>query len=97
MTRASLLEQIRRSNDRLGPHAVAIDAGRPTTIANDQGTEGALARFATASAVGLIAAFVFDGTGVEVVAYGPPEVDDAAIAADVAAMLRSVRPLEGDR
>ena len=91
----ALLEQIRTSNDRLGPDAVAIDTGTPSTITNARGDRGALARFRTASSEGLIAAFVFEGLGVEVVAYGPAEVPDGSLGTDVAAMVRSVRPLDG--
>lgn len=95
-TPAALLRQIRRSNDRLGPDAVAIASGPATTVATTQGDEGAVARFTSANTEGLIAAFVFDGTGVEVVAYGPPGLTGSArLEADLVAMVRSVRPLDG--
>lgn len=94
---AALLAQIEKSNDRLGPNAVAIASGPTTTIENSLGDRGVVARFSTASSEGLIAAFVFDGTGVEVVTYGPVDLrEDAALEADVIAMIRSVRPLEAD-
>ncbi|WP_418062480.1 hypothetical protein [Pimelobacter simplex] len=95
-TPAALLRQIRRSNDQLGPNAVAIASGTPTAIVTAQGRDGVVARFTTASAEGLIAAFVLDGTGVEVVAYGPLDLAGSErLDADLVAMIRSVRSAKG--
>ncbi|MFS3130561.1 hypothetical protein ACLM5J_19320 [Nocardioides sp. Bht2] len=94
-TPRELVAQLRKNNDRLGPNAVAIDSSMPTTIVNAHGDRGALARFSSAGSEGLIGAFVFDGVGAEIVTYGPAEIDDSALAADVVAMIRSVQSVQG--
>ncbi|BBH71826.1 hypothetical protein ACTI_85110 [Actinoplanes sp. OR16] len=96
-TPAQLLAQIKKTNEGL---RVADDAGfhvtgEPVTITNETGDHGVAAHFDGTNAVGLVAAFVFGETGVEVEVVGPQTVADGATQ-EIAAMLRSVRPI-GDR
>jgi hypothetical protein len=92
-TPAQLLEQIKKNDEGLRDNGGLRVTGEPTTITNDNGDQGVFARYDGNGSIGAIAAYVFDGTGVEVVVLGPPTVDDVVPPA-VAAMIRSVRPVE---
>ncbi|QJY49349.1 hypothetical protein [Pseudonocardia broussonetiae] len=78
--------------------AVLGDDFRPTsageTVRTDDGDVGALTSFATPTVEGLIVAFVFDGTGVQIQATGTP-AQLAAHAGDVDRMIASLSD-EGD-
>jgi hypothetical protein len=92
-TPLQLLEQIKK-NDKgtrydSGPVEVTSD---PVTVVNADGDKGVAAHYESGNANGLIAAFVFDGTGVEIQVLGPEAVADG-VSQDVAAMLQSVRPI----
>ncbi|WP_433384296.1 hypothetical protein ACQPZX_23550 [Actinoplanes sp. CA-142083] len=89
-TPAQLLEQIKKNDEGLRDNGGLRVTGDPVTITNDAGDEGVFARYDGNGSIGAIAAFVFDGIGVEVVTQGPPTVEDAVPPA-VAAMIRSVR------
>lgn len=92
-TAVQLLKQLERNNERAGKDSAFEVTGRATTIRNTDGDRGAVASFTAASSEGLLAAYVFDGVGVEVVAVGSTAIDDSNLADDVARMLVSVRPV----
>ncbi|CNH11932.1 Uncharacterised protein [Mycobacterium tuberculosis] len=64
-------------------------AGPHTTIVTDQGDHGATARVTGPHTGGVIAAFVFDGRGVEAVATGPSDAGPELTPA-VMQMIRSI-------
>ncbi|WP_238013853.1 hypothetical protein KZZ52_15750 [Dactylosporangium sp. AC04546] len=90
---AQLLEQIRKTNEGLRDNDGLRVSGDPVTLTNVTGQRGVVARFDGTSAKGLVAAFVFAGTGVEIVVLGPGTVNDSAAPA-LADMIRSVRPVQ---
>jgi hypothetical protein len=95
-TPRQLLAQIRRNNDRTkGDQNPVNITGPPVTFTTTTGQSGALARFTSGQGMGLLAAFVFDGTGVEVVASGPGTISKDT-ENDLVSMLESVRPLTGN-
>ncbi|HWS34625.1 MAG TPA: hypothetical protein VN408_18030 [Actinoplanes sp.] len=65
------------------------------TITNGTGQHGVAAHL-DGTNVGLVAAFVFGETGVEIQAIGS-QAASSSLSAQVAAMLQSVRPIEGSR
>ncbi|GIF20921.1 hypothetical protein Ate02nite_36510 [Paractinoplanes tereljensis] len=94
-TAAELLAQLQKNNEGLrirddGGFHVTSD---PVTITNETGQRGVAAHFDGTNASGLLAAFVFGETGVEIEVVGPQAVS-ASLPADVAAMIKSVRPIE---
>ncbi|MFD6134197.1 hypothetical protein [Isoptericola sp. NPDC056618] len=91
-TPAELMAQLQKNNERLSD-GVTIDMGQVETFHTSQGARGVAGRFTFASGAGLVAAYVFDGTGVEVVASGPDQTDDDQIEADIIRMIRSIRPV----
>ncbi len=92
-TPAQLLEQIKKNNEgtRVDGGGFRVN-GEPVTIVNADGDKGVAAHYDSASAVGLVAAFVFDGTGVEIEAVGPETLADS-VGEEVAAMVQSVQPV----
>ena len=84
-----LLDQIETTYEALNRGRGVHAAGAHTTIVTDEGKQGTTARVSGPHTGGVIAAFVFDGRGVEAVATGPsdagPEPTDA-----VFRMIRSI-------
>ncbi|WP_200932656.1 hypothetical protein [Aeromicrobium sp. Leaf245] len=93
-TAAELLEQVEQNNEQVKDTAFAV-SGDPTTIQSTGGDRGALATFTSADSDGFLAAYVFDGVGVEVVAVGPSSLSGDSLGDEVARMLLSIRPAEG--
>lgn len=91
-TPAELMAQLQENNERLS-NGATIDMGRVETFRTDEGARGVAGRFTFAGGAGLVAAYVIDGTGVEVVLTGPDETADADLEADVVGMIRSIRPV----
>ncbi len=92
-----LLDQIETTSEALnrgrGVHLTAAHS----TIVTDQGKQGATARVTGPHTGGVIAAFVFEGRGVEAVATGPSDTGPEPTAA-VFRMIRSISfPGEGKR
>lgn len=94
-TPAQLLEQIKKTNEglRLPDDAGFHVTSDPVTITNETGQRGVAAHFDGTNANGLVAAFVFGETGVEIEVVGPQTVS-GDVSAQVAAMIQSVRPIE---
>ena len=84
-----LLDQIETTSEALNHGRGVHVGGRHTTIVTDQGKQGATARVTGPHTAGLIAAFVFDGRGVEAVATGPSDSDPESTAA-IFRMIRSI-------
>lgn len=70
---AQLLDQIEATSEALNQGRGVHITGAPTTIVTSQGKQGATVRVTGPHTGGLIAAFVFDGRGVEAVATGPTD------------------------
>ena len=92
-----LLDQIEATSEALNRGRRVGLTGAHTTIVTDQGKQGATARVAGPHTGGVIAAFVFEGRGVEAVATGPSDTRPEPVAT-VFRMIRSIsRPGEGKR
>ena len=76
-----LLDQIETTSDALNQGRGVHITGVPATIVTAQGKQGATVRVTGPHTGGLIAAFVFDGRGVEAVATGPTDAGTAQSAA----------------
>ena len=85
----ALLDQIATTSSALNRgHGVQV-TGQHTTIVTDQGKQGTTAQVTGPQTGGVIAAFVFDGRGVEAVATGPSDIGPQPTAA-VLRMIRSI-------
>ena len=84
-----LLDQIETTSEALNRGRGVHVAGAHTTMVTDQGKQGATARVTGPHTGGVIAAFVFDGRGVEAVATGPSDAG-ADLTGAVFRMIRSI-------
>jgi len=90
-----LLDQIETTSDALNRGRGVHVTGEHTSIVTDQGKQGATARVTGPQTGGVMAAFVFDGRGVEAVATGPSDTGPDTTAA-IFRMIRSIgHPGEG--
>ena len=90
-----LLKQIETTSEALNRGRGVQVTGAHITIVTNQGKQGTAARVTGPHTAGLIAAFVFDGRGVEAVGTGPSDAGPELTAA-VFRMVRSIRhPAEG--
>ncbi|WP_433087754.1 hypothetical protein ACQP1P_17650 [Dactylosporangium sp. CA-052675] len=92
-TPAQLLDQIRRTDAGLRGNGDPRVTGRAWTILNGSGRRGVAAHVDGAHTRGLVAAFVFGRTGVEIEVLGPATVDVSSAPA-ITGMIRSVRPAQ---
>lgn len=69
-------------------------SGKPTTITTADGNVGVIQSYSSVNGDGLVAAFVIDGTGLKITAYGQPSQLTPA-ADDLAAMIDSLRKSDG--
>ncbi|NUT18693.1 MAG: hypothetical protein HOV77_05875 [Hamadaea sp.] len=93
-TPTQLLEQIKTNAKGLRGAAAGFQVtSDPIIIANSAGQHGVAAHYDGLGQTGLVAAFVFGDTGVEIQLYGPPNLPDT-LSQPVAAMLQSVRPVD---
>jgi hypothetical protein len=76
-----LLDQIEATSDALNQGRGVHITGAPATVVTTAGKQGATVRVTGPHTAGLIAAFVFDGRGVEAVATGPTDAGSEASAA----------------
>ena len=88
-----LLDQIETTSEALNRGRGVHVTGEQTTIVTDQGKQGATVRVTGPHTGGVIAAFVFDGRGVEAVATGPSDTG-AQPAATIFRMIRSISHTE---
>jgi len=84
-----LLDQIEATSEALNHGRGVQVASAHTSIVTDHGQRGATARVTGPHTGGVIAAFVFDGRGVEAVATGPSETGTEPTTA-VLRMIRSI-------
>jgi hypothetical protein len=92
-----LLDQIETTSEALNRGRGVHVTGAHSTIVTDQGKQGATARVTGPHTGGVIAAFVFEGRGVEAAATGPSDTGPEPTAA-VFRMIRSISfPGEGKR
>jgi hypothetical protein len=92
-----LLDQIETTSEALNRGRGVRVTGAQTTIVTDQGKQGATVRVTGPHSGGVIAAFVFEGRGVEAVATGPSDTGPEPTAT-VFRMIRSISgPGEGKR
>ena len=92
-TPAELLDRIRDTGGKLRGSAGFHVTDDASAVGTRTGLRGVAARFTGSTGNGLVAAFVVGGQGVEVVVSGP-DTAGAAIAAQVAAMIQSLAPVE---
>ncbi len=85
-----LLDQIETTSDALNQGRGVHITGAPATLVTAAGKQGATVRVTGPHTAGLIAAFVFDGRGVEAVATGPTDAG-AIPSAAVLQMIGSIK------
>ncbi|UGT57034.1 hypothetical protein [Nocardia asteroides] len=83
---AALLAQIEQTDELLGSAITA--SGEPAAVTTRSGLNGVATRYAAPNTDGVLAAFVLDGTGIEVVAIGPAEPGNDVLG-EVAEMIAS--------
>ena len=88
-----LLGQIETTSEALNRGRGVHVTGEQATIVTDQGMQGATVRVTGPHTGGVIAAFVFDGRGVEAVATGPSDTGPQPTAT-VFGMIRSISHTE---
>jgi hypothetical protein len=91
-----LLDQIQTTSDALNQGRGVRITGAPATIVTAQGKQGATVRVTGPHTGGLIAAFVFDGRGVEAIATGPTDAGTEQSAA-VLRMIGSINESKQDK
>jgi hypothetical protein len=84
-----LLDQIETTSEALNRGRGVHVTGEQTTIVTDQGMQGATVRVTGPHTGGVIAAFVFEGRGVEAVATGPSDTGPQPTAT-IFRMIRSI-------
>lgn len=90
----ALLQQIRETTDALNDEAGFHVVGDPVPFQTATGDVGVIANYQATGSEGLLAALVYDGAGVEIVATGPQDTP-AATVEDIARMIASVSYQEG--
>ncbi|MFC6008387.1 hypothetical protein [Angustibacter luteus] len=93
-TPAELLDQIAKVTSATGDPTFRVD-GEPATITTTGGDVGVIQTYSSVNGDGLVAAFVLDGEGLQVTAYGPPTQMRAA-AEDIQDMIASIRASGAD-
>ena len=91
----ALLEQIKETSDALANDRSMRVTGDPVDITTHSGDRGVMTRLSNSTTDGVIAAFVYDGAGVEVLATGPADVDQG-ITEDIARMIVSIDHRTGE-
>ena len=93
-TANELLDQINRVQTDLDDiDEFAATEGR-VSVTTDQGATGVVENFTGSDVGGKLAAFVYDGNGVQIIAYGLPE-DMALHADDIEQMVHSIASTKG--
>ena len=89
-----LLEQVEKVTSSTDDPTFKVEAD-PATVTTPAGDVGVIQTYSSVNGDGLIAAFVIDGTGLEVTAYGPPAQMTAA-ASDIDDMIASIHTVDAD-
>lgn len=85
----ALLDQIKETTDALNDEAGFHVVGDPVPFQTAAGEVGVIARYEATGSKGLLAALVFDGLGVEMIATGPQDTPTETVE-DIARMIASV-------
>ncbi|KQR17251.1 hypothetical protein [Cellulomonas sp. Leaf334] len=93
-TPAELVTQIAKVTSSTGDPTFRV-SGDQSTIPTADGQVGVTQAYSSVQGDGVVAAFVIDGTGVEVTAYGPP-AQMAAAADDLHGMITSIGTSQTD-
>lgn len=93
-TPAELLDQTAKVTSRTSDPSFQVEGDR-TNLTTTTGESGVLAPYSSIRGDGLAAAFVIDGTGLKITAYGPPTQMTAA-ADDIRDMITSIRSTDGN-
>lgn len=91
-TPAELLDQIEKVTSATDDPSFKV-AGDPATVTTPSGEVGVIQSYSSVNGDGLVAAFVIGGTGLEVLAYGPP-AQLAASRDEVLDMVASITTLD---
>ncbi|MFJ7617423.1 hypothetical protein DBV08_13070 [Rhodococcus sp. KBW08] len=91
----ALLEQIKKTSDALATEKSLRVSDDSSAITTESGIRGVLTSYSNSSTDGVIAAFVVDGKGIEVVSTGPSDVAPA-ITDDIARMIVSIGHRTGE-
>ncbi len=76
-TPAELLDQVEKVTSATDDPSFQVD-GDPATVTTPAGEVGVVQTYSSVIGDGLVAAFVIDGTGLKITAYGPPAQMTAA-------------------
>lgn len=93
-TPSQLLDQTAKVTSRTSDPSFQVEGDR-TNLTTVTGEPGVLAPYSSIRGDGLAAAFVIDGTGLQITAYGPPAQMTAA-AEDIRDMITSIRSTDGN-
>jgi hypothetical protein len=93
-TPPQLLEQVQKVTSSTGDPTFRVD-GDPVTVTTRSGEVGVIQTYSSVRGDGVVAAFVIDGTGIAVTAYGPTAQMQAA-AADIDDMVASIGTVDTD-
>jgi hypothetical protein len=88
-TPVELIEQVDKVTSSTVDPTFQVN-GTPGTVTTSAGDVGVIQTYSSVRGDGVVAAFVIDGTGLEVTAYGPPTQMRAA-AGDITDMIASIR------
>ncbi|MCW0190395.1 MAG: hypothetical protein OJJ55_03775 [Rhodococcus sp.] len=91
----ALLEQIKKTSDALATAESLRVSGDSSSITTASGIRGVITSYSNSTADGVIAAFVVDGKGIEVVSTGPSDVAPT-ITDDIAHMIVSISHRAGE-
>jgi hypothetical protein len=93
-TPIELLDQVEKVTSRTADPSFRVDGDR-NTLATTAGQTGVVQSYSSVRGDGLVAAFVIDGTGLKVTAYGPPTQMTTA-AQTIRSMITSIKTVDGD-
>jgi len=91
-TPAELLDQIEKVTSSTSDPSFTVD-GDPATVTTPNGEVGVIQTYSSVDGDGVVAAFVIDGTGLEITAYGPPTQMTAA-SEDIDDMVASIQQVD---
>ncbi|SNS95373.1 hypothetical protein [Rhodococcoides kyotonense] len=93
-TPTELLDQTEKVTSRTTDPTFRVDGDR-TTLTTTSGETGVVQPYSSVRSDGIVAAFVIDGTGLKVTAYGGPTQMSAA-ADDIRDMILSIQTVDGN-
>lgn len=89
-----LLDQVEKVTSRTTDPSFRVEGDR-NTLTTTSGQTGVVQPYSSLNGDGLVAAFVLDGTGLKITAYGPPTQMTAA-ADSVKDMIASIQTVDGN-